>query len=107
LERGIRPLLKKLMAPGDVWFVELSMAEKNRPALVLAVPGDADARALVIRCALNFSGARFAWRSAADGHALAGFGEQVFLVGPDVGDGHVEAVDSSVEGTGESLEPGL
>ena len=36
------------MAPGDVWFVELSMVEKSRPALVLAVPGDADARALVI-----------------------------------------------------------
>ena len=36
------------MAPGDVWFVELSMVEKSRPALVLAVPGEADARALVI-----------------------------------------------------------
>ena len=36
------------MAPGDVWFVELSMVEKSRPALVLAVPGEADARALII-----------------------------------------------------------
>jgi mRNA-degrading endonuclease toxin of MazEF toxin-antitoxin module len=36
------------MAPGDVWFVELGMVEKSRPALVLAVPGEADARALVI-----------------------------------------------------------
>jgi len=36
------------MAPGDVWFVELGMIEKSRPALVLAVPGEEDARVLVI-----------------------------------------------------------
>ena len=34
--------------PGEVWFAELGMAEKSRPVLVLAVPGDADARALII-----------------------------------------------------------
>ena len=33
---------------GEVWFADLAMAEKSRPVLVLAVPGDADARALVI-----------------------------------------------------------
>jgi len=36
------------MAPGDVWFVELGMVEKSRPGLVLAVPRETDARALVI-----------------------------------------------------------
>jgi mRNA-degrading endonuclease toxin of MazEF toxin-antitoxin module len=36
------------MTPGDVWFAELGMVEKSRPALVLSVPGEADARALVI-----------------------------------------------------------
>jgi mRNA interferase MazF len=34
--------------PGDVWFADLGIAEKNRPVLVLAYPGDDDARALVI-----------------------------------------------------------
>lgn len=33
---------------GDVWFADLGMAEKSRPVLVLAVPGDADARSLVV-----------------------------------------------------------
>lgn len=33
---------------GEVWFVELGMVEKSRPVLVLAVPGDHDARALVV-----------------------------------------------------------
>ena len=34
--------------PGEVWFAELSMAEKSRPVLVLAYPDSDDARALVI-----------------------------------------------------------
>ena len=33
---------------GGRLVVELGMVEKSRPAVVLAVPGDADARALVI-----------------------------------------------------------
>ena len=33
---------------GEVWFADLGMAAKSRPVLVLAVPGDADARALVL-----------------------------------------------------------
>ncbi len=33
--------------PGEVWFAELSMVEKSRPVLVLAFPGNDDARALV------------------------------------------------------------
>jgi len=33
---------------GEVWFAELGMVEKSRPVLVLAVPGDYDARALVV-----------------------------------------------------------
>ena len=33
---------------GEVWFAELGMVEKSRPVLVLAVPGDHDARALVV-----------------------------------------------------------
>src|SRR5262245_37417533 len=36
------------MAPGEVWFAELGIAEKDRPVLVLAVPQETDARALVI-----------------------------------------------------------
>jgi mRNA interferase MazF len=36
------------MAPGEVWFAELGLAEKSRPVLVLAVPRETDARALVI-----------------------------------------------------------
>jgi mRNA interferase MazF len=34
--------------PGEVWFADLGMAAKNRPVLVLSVPGDEDARALLI-----------------------------------------------------------
>ncbi len=34
--------------PGEVWFAELGLAEKSRPVLVLAVPRDDDARALLI-----------------------------------------------------------
>jgi mRNA interferase MazF len=34
--------------PGEVWFADLGMAAKNRPVLVLSVPGDDDARALLI-----------------------------------------------------------
>lgn len=34
--------------PGEVWFADLGIAEKSRPVLVLAYPGPADARALVI-----------------------------------------------------------
>jgi mRNA interferase MazF len=34
--------------PGEVWFVDLGMAEKSRPVLVLAVPRDEDARSLVV-----------------------------------------------------------
>lgn len=33
---------------GEVWFAELGMAEKSRPVLVLAFPGDNDARSLAI-----------------------------------------------------------
>jgi mRNA interferase MazF len=33
---------------GEVWFADLGMAAKSRPVLVLAVPGDADARSLVL-----------------------------------------------------------
>lgn len=34
--------------PGEVWFADLGMVEKNRPVLVLAFPKSADARALVV-----------------------------------------------------------
>lgn len=34
--------------PGEVWFADLGMVEKCRPILVLAVPDDDDARALVV-----------------------------------------------------------
>jgi len=34
--------------PGEVWFAELGMVEKSRPVLVLAYPGDSDARALAV-----------------------------------------------------------
>jgi mRNA interferase MazF len=34
--------------PGEVWFADLGMAAKNRPVLVLSVPGDDDVRALLI-----------------------------------------------------------
>jgi len=34
--------------PGEVWFAELGVVEKSRPVLVLAAPGAADARALVV-----------------------------------------------------------
>jgi len=33
---------------GEVWFADLGMIEKSRPVLVLAFPGDRDARALAI-----------------------------------------------------------
>jgi mRNA interferase MazF len=33
---------------GEVWFADLGMAAKSRPVLVLAVPGDSDARSLVV-----------------------------------------------------------
>lgn len=33
---------------GDVWFADLGMVQKSRPVLILAVPSDTDARALVI-----------------------------------------------------------
>lgn len=36
------------MKPGEVWFAELGMVEKSRPVLLLAVPQQEDARALVI-----------------------------------------------------------
>lgn len=34
--------------PGEVWFADLGIAAKNRPVLVLSVPAEEDARALVI-----------------------------------------------------------
>ena len=34
--------------PGEVWFAEFGIAAKNRPVLVLSVPGDEDARALLV-----------------------------------------------------------
>jgi len=33
---------------GEVWFADLGMAAKSRPVLVLSVPGDTDARSLLI-----------------------------------------------------------
>lgn len=36
------------ITPGEVWYADLGMAAKSRPVLVLAVPVDDDARALVI-----------------------------------------------------------
>lgn len=33
---------------GEVWFADLGIATKYRPVLVLAAPGDHDARALVV-----------------------------------------------------------
>ena len=33
---------------GEVWFADLGMIEKSRPVLVLAFPGDEDARALAV-----------------------------------------------------------
>jgi mRNA-degrading endonuclease toxin of MazEF toxin-antitoxin module len=33
---------------GEVWFAELGMVEKSRPVLVLAFPGDQDARSLAV-----------------------------------------------------------
>ena len=34
--------------PGDGWFADFGIAAKNRPVLVLSVPGENDARALLI-----------------------------------------------------------
>lgn len=34
--------------PGEVWFADFGIAANNRPVLVLSVPGDEDARALLI-----------------------------------------------------------
>jgi mRNA interferase MazF len=34
--------------PGEVWFADCGIAAKNRPVLVLAAPGDEDARALLV-----------------------------------------------------------
>lgn len=34
--------------PGEVWFADLGMTEKNRPVLLLAYPTERDARALVV-----------------------------------------------------------
>jgi len=34
--------------PGEVWFAELGMVEMSRPVLVLAFPGNEDARALAV-----------------------------------------------------------
>lgn len=33
---------------GEVWFADLGLEEKSRPVLVLAIPRETDARALVI-----------------------------------------------------------
>jgi mRNA interferase MazF len=33
--------------PGEVWFADLGLAGKSRPVLVLAIPREDDARALV------------------------------------------------------------
>jgi len=33
---------------GEVWFADLGIAAKSRPVLVLATPGDGDARSLVV-----------------------------------------------------------
>lgn len=34
--------------PGEVWFADLGLAAKRRPVLILAVPGEEDARALIV-----------------------------------------------------------
>jgi mRNA-degrading endonuclease toxin of MazEF toxin-antitoxin module len=34
--------------PGEVWFADLGMVEKCRPVLVLAFPGNQDARSLAV-----------------------------------------------------------
>ena len=39
--------------PGDVWFADFGIAAKNRPVLVLSVPGEDDARALLIAAPLT------------------------------------------------------
>jgi len=46
--RGRRRWVPTNPNAGEVWFADLGMAEKSRPVLVLATPGDTDARALVI-----------------------------------------------------------
>jgi mRNA-degrading endonuclease toxin of MazEF toxin-antitoxin module len=33
---------------GEVWYADLGMIEKSRPVLVLAIPGDEDARSLIV-----------------------------------------------------------
>ena len=33
---------------GEVWFADLGMVAKSRPVLILTIPGDADARSLVL-----------------------------------------------------------
>jgi mRNA-degrading endonuclease toxin of MazEF toxin-antitoxin module len=38
---------------GDVWFADFGIAGKNRPVLVLSVPGEDDARALLIAAPLT------------------------------------------------------
>jgi len=45
---GRRPWVRIDPRPGEVWFADLGIAAKNRPVLVLSVPGDDDARALLI-----------------------------------------------------------
>jgi len=39
--------------PGEVWFADCGLAAKNRPVLVLSVPGDEDARGLLIGAPLT------------------------------------------------------
>ena len=39
--------------PGDVWFADFGIAAKNRPVLVLSLPGEDDARALLIAAPLT------------------------------------------------------
>ena len=39
--------------PGDIWFADFGIAAKNRPVLVLSVPGKDDARALLIAAPLT------------------------------------------------------
>lgn len=38
---------------GEIWFVDLGLAEKSRPVLILSIPSEETARALIIVAPLN------------------------------------------------------
>jgi len=45
---GRRPWVRIDPKPSEVWFADFGIAAKNRPVLILSVPRDDDARALLI-----------------------------------------------------------